>query len=433
MTESDPHHQNFPSLRSPSQAITHRLVAMTGRDPAEPHRVSTPLELLFDLTFVVTFGVAAAQLSHMLSAGHVGAGLIAFIYATFATCLAWINFTWFASAYDTDDWAFRLMTMVQMVGVLILALGLPDFFSSIEEGHRVDNAVLVMGYVVMRIALVGQWLRASRQDPARRAATLTYVMVILIAQAGWIGTVFLSTSVPVTLGIWTALAIFELSGPWLAERRGGATPWHPHHIAERYGLMAIIALGEGVVGTVATISAMVSDHGWSVDAALLALSGTLLTFGMWWMYFTLPAADVLHARRERAFWFGYGHMPVYGAIVATGSGLHTAAYYLQHHSVLGEVGTVLAVAIPVLLFMVLIFGLYGSLMRSVDLLHVAMIVGTALVLVGAVALAMGGVPMAPCLLVVSLAPMVGVLGFELFAHRHVSADLAATSKGQDSA
>jgi low temperature requirement protein LtrA len=48
---------------------------MSGRDPHEPHRVATPLELLFDLTFVIAFGVAASQLAHMLASGHVGAGL----------------------------------------------------------------------------------------------------------------------------------------------------------------------------------------------------------------------------------------------------------------------------------------------------------------------------------------------------------------------
>lgn len=411
---------------SDRQAAAHRLVPMRGRDPEEQHRASTPLELLFDLTFVVAFGVAASELAHMLSAGHVGAGIIAFGYATFAVCLAWINFTWFASAYDTDDWAFRLATMVQMVGVLILAMGLPAFFDSVAEGHRVDNAVLVVGYVVMRIALVGQWLRAARQDPQRRRAALTYAAVILVAQAGWIGTVFLHTPVPVTLGIWTVLGIFELAGPWLAETRAIRTPWHPHHIAERYGLMAIIALGEGVVGTVASLSAMVSDHGWSVDAVLLAVSGTVLTFGMWWMYFTLPTADVLHARRERSFWFGYGHLPIFGAIVATGSGLHTAAYFIQHHSDLGSVATVLAVAIPVLLYLALVFVLYTSLLRSVDVLHVVLVAAATAVLVTAVALAATGTPMAVCLLVVSLAPMMGVAGFELVAHRHVAADLAAT-------
>ncbi|MBN9636625.1 MAG: low temperature requirement protein A, partial [Actinobacteria bacterium] len=80
---------------------------MRGRDPHEKHRVATPLELLFDLTFVVAFGVAASELAHMLAAGHVGAGVTGFVFSTFAICLAWINFTWFASAYDTDDWVFR--------------------------------------------------------------------------------------------------------------------------------------------------------------------------------------------------------------------------------------------------------------------------------------------------------------------------------------
>jgi low temperature requirement protein LtrA len=59
----------------------------------------------------------------------------AFGLATFAICWAWINFSWFASAYDTDDWAFGLATMVQIVGVIILALGLPQVFRSIDQGQ----------------------------------------------------------------------------------------------------------------------------------------------------------------------------------------------------------------------------------------------------------------------------------------------------------
>ena len=95
---------------------------MAGRDPHETGRAATPLELLFDLTFVVAFGIAASQFAHLLAEGHVAAGLAAFFFAMFAVCWAWINFTWFASAYDTDDWVYRLTTMLQMVGVLILGL-----------------------------------------------------------------------------------------------------------------------------------------------------------------------------------------------------------------------------------------------------------------------------------------------------------------------
>lgn len=405
----------------------HRLTPMRGRDPHEKHRVSTPLELLFDLTFTVAFGVGASQLAHMLAAGHVGAGITAFVFATFAICLAWINFTWFASAYDTDDWVFRLMTMVEMVGVLVLALGLPAFFASVEAGRHVDNAVLVAGYVVMRIALVGQWLRAARQNPAGRSAALTYAVVVSVVQVGWIGTVFLPTPVPVTLGCWVLLALIELAGPIVAERRCGGTPWHAHHIAERYGLLAIIALGEGVVGTVATLSAMIGETGWSADVVLLAVAGTALTFGMWWVYFMVPAADVLHAHRERSFWFGYLHMPVFGAIVATGAGLDFAALTIQGHSALGPVGTVLAVVIPLGVYIALVYVMYVLMLRAADALHLVLVVLTAVVLAASVALAAAGVPMGVCLLVASLAPMVSVVGFEIIGHRHAAAALARST------
>src|ERR1043165_1504183 len=120
-----------------SQRTIHTAVRMGGRDPHESGRTATPLELLFDLTFVVAFGTAADELAHFLAADHVWDGIVGFAFATFAVSWAWINFSWFASAYDTDDWIYRLTTMVQMVGVLILALGLSDMFESLLHGGHV--------------------------------------------------------------------------------------------------------------------------------------------------------------------------------------------------------------------------------------------------------------------------------------------------------
>ena len=88
---------------------------MVGRDPHEEHRVATPLELLFDLTFATCFSFAASQFATEIAAGRYAAASIGFGFASFAICWAWINFAWFASAYDTDDWVYRLMTMLQMV------------------------------------------------------------------------------------------------------------------------------------------------------------------------------------------------------------------------------------------------------------------------------------------------------------------------------
>jgi low temperature requirement protein LtrA len=66
---------------------------MAGRDPDEQHRAATPLELLFDLTFVVAFGIAADQLAHYLAEDHIRTSLIAFGFVTFAITWAWINFS----------------------------------------------------------------------------------------------------------------------------------------------------------------------------------------------------------------------------------------------------------------------------------------------------------------------------------------------------
>lgn len=392
---------------------------MSGRDPNEEHRVATPLELLFDLTFVIAFGIAASEFAHQLSENHVGAGVLAFSFATFAVCWAWINFSWFASAYDTDDWIYRLMTMLQMVGVIIMALGFPPMFASIEHGEHVDTRVLAAGYVVMRIALVGQWLRAAKQDPERRSACLTYALWVTIAQAGWIAGTFVHTSIPMTFLMVAVLIGVETLGPVLAERKS-RTPWHPHHIAERYSLLTIIALGEGVVGTVASLSAVVTAQGWSFDAVFVVVAGVGLTFGMWWSYFVMPQGDLLHAYRERSFWFGYFHIVLFGAIVATGAGLHAAAYYIEHHSKLGSVETVLTVAVPVGVFIVSVYVLYMLMVRTVDAFHVVLLLLTAAVLGVAVWLAAAGISMANCLLVVTLAPMVTVVGYEVLGHKHAA-------------
>src|ERR1700748_3359496 len=98
---------------------------MVGRDPGEHDRVATPLELLFDLTFAACFGLVASQFATVLAAARYHAAVIGFAFASGAICWAWIGFSWFSSAYDTDDWIFRVATMVQMVGVLVLAIGIP--------------------------------------------------------------------------------------------------------------------------------------------------------------------------------------------------------------------------------------------------------------------------------------------------------------------
>jgi len=193
---------------------------------------------------------------------------------------------------------------------------------------------------------------------------------------------------------------------------------HPHHIAERYGLVIIIALGEGLIGTMASLSATTGPDGtgWSIEVATLGVSGTALTFGMWWVYFVVRSGDVLSARPERAFGWGYGHMVLFGATVGVGAGLHAAAYFIDGHSELTATGTLLCVAVPLAVYVVGVYALYAQLTRTFDPFHLWLLLGSAICLVGAVLLAPVGLGLATAVL--TLTPWVTVVGYEVVGHRH---------------
>src|SRR5699024_11038223 len=103
-----------------------RRAGMVPRDPNEPGRGSTSLELFLGLVLAAAVGLASASFRSAVLHGGLGASLAGYAMVFFAIWWAWMNFTWCASAYDCDDAAYRVTTLIQMAGVLILAAGVPD-------------------------------------------------------------------------------------------------------------------------------------------------------------------------------------------------------------------------------------------------------------------------------------------------------------------
>jgi low temperature requirement protein LtrA len=320
---------------------------MVARPTDEAHRSATVLELFFDLCFVVAVAQAADALHHEVSDGHVGNGVVGYITLFFAIWWAWMNFTWFASAYDTDDVAYRLTTLVQIAGALILAAGVPD---AMAGSHF---AVITLGYVVMRLAMVTQWLRAAAADPPHRRSCLRFAAGIAVVQLGWV----LRLLLPEGLGMagFLVLVAAELAVPIWAER-AAPTTWHPRHIAERYGLFTLIVLGECVLSSTLAIQSALEEDAVLADLATTAAGGLLTVFGMWWLYFNKEAAEFLTSLRAGITW-GYGHYLVFASAAAVGAGLAVNVDQVTHHAAIGARGSAAAFTIPVALFLLAVWAL----------------------------------------------------------------------------
>jgi low temperature requirement protein LtrA len=371
------------------------VVRMRARRIDEPGRVSSPLELLFDLTFVVAIASIVSQLAHAVAADHLGTALPNYLMVFFAIWWAWLNFTWFASAYDTDDVPYRLLTMLQMGGVLVLAAGVPSAF---EAG---DFTLITIGYFVMRIALVVQWLRAATQDPEGRSTALRYAIGISVVQALWIARLFIVQGWPfgAQIAVFVVLALCEMSVPIWAERPG-MTNWHPHHVAERYSLFTIIVLGESVLASSVSVQSVVSAGSSSGEFVLLAASGLALLFGLWWVYFLEPAHEGLERNRDWSYFWGYGHYVIFASLAALGAGLEVSVEAIGHHLEAPAIVVAYAIAIPVAVFLVAMWVLYRPLIRP-TVIPVALSLGAAVVIL-LLPLLTGVLPLAGVVLAITI-------------------------------
>ncbi|MGK5679540.1 low temperature requirement protein A [Actinoplanes sp. URMC 104] len=324
------------------------LTPMRARPTDEPHRVATPLELFFDLCFVVAVSQAAVPLHHAVAEGHVLVAVRGFLMVFFAIWWAWMNFTWFASAYDTDDDVYRITTLVQIAGALVLAAGVE------AASDHSDFTLITIGYVVMRLALVAQWLRAARSDPQRRDTAIRYAVGVTSVQVLWLLRLLLPAESAATVPVFVALALLEIAVPVWAERApGGPTTYHPHHIAERYGLFTLIVLGESVLAATVAFQDASAERG----LVALAISGIVIVFALWWIYFDRSAHRLLSSLRTSILW-GYGHYFIFASAAAVGAGLAVGVDHVTHHAEVSATLAAYAIAVPVACYLFFVWLLH---------------------------------------------------------------------------
>ncbi|MFG2128633.1 low temperature requirement protein A [Streptomyces sp. NPDC048751] len=326
------------------------LRRLTARGRGEAHRVASPLELFFDLCFVVAIAQAGVELVHSVAEGHAGQGVLDYAMVFFAIWWAWMNFTWFASAYDNDDVLYRVVTLFQIAGVLVLAAGVSRAF----EEH--DFVLVWLGYLIMRLAMSAQWLRAARSaEGAERATAVRYAVGVLVCQVGWLGLVVLPE--PARPWVFLAMVVVELCVPVYAER-DFSTSWHAHHIAERYGLFTIIVLGETIAAATVAVKSAADEHNALDELLPIAAGGLLIVFSAWWIYFVVPIHDHLRSSKQ-AFVWGYGHYLIFASAAAIGAGLEVAVEQAVGQAHISTRAASAAVTLPTALYLLAVWALHA--------------------------------------------------------------------------
>jgi low temperature requirement protein LtrA len=262
------------------------VVAATA--PSRPHRLSavlreearvTPLELFFDLVFVL----ALTQCTALMAADPTWQGLARGVLVLGVMWWSWVGYAWLTSVVDPEEGTVRLAMFGAMAAFLVVALCVPGAFG--------DEALLfACAYFGVRFAHIGLFVIASRDDPGLRHA------VAGLAVSTGIGTgllVLASFLDGVPQGaVWALALALDMGGPMLIDPSG----WRlePGHFAERHGLIVIIALGESIVAI-----GVGAEAGVTFGVAVAAVTGVAVAAAQWWLYFDVVAL-VAARRLERA-------------------------------------------------------------------------------------------------------------------------------------
>jgi low temperature requirement protein LtrA len=272
-------------------------------------RRATWLELFFDLCFVAAVAALANELAHDTTA----AGLLRFVALFVPVWWAWMEFTWFSTAWDNDDLFHRLSMLVAMLLGIVLAAGIPRTWHG-------DDTVFVLAYAGMQLLLVVMFLRVLPQAGEARRFAMRYLLTDLLGGAIWVASLAVPT--PGRYGMWALGMIVLLVGPVLAVRAYAGQPFDSRHIPERYGLFTIIVLGEGVVAVTAALSEVETFNTAAVVTAVLSFG---IAAAIWWTYFeTVTSTALSRERLGAAFLWGYGQFFAFSGIAAAAVGAELA-------------------------------------------------------------------------------------------------------------
>jgi low temperature requirement protein LtrA len=290
------------------RARTTRLSAVL----REGERVK-PLELFFDLVLVL----AITQCTTLMFEQHSWAGLGEGVLVLALIWWAWTGYAWLTSVLDPEEGAVRIAMFAAMAALLLVALSVPGAFVD-------DGLEFALAYSAVRAAHIALFFLASREDPGLRGSVFGLAAGASVACSLLVAGSFLD-SAGAQAAVWGLALAFDMGEPYVATARN----WRlvPEHLAERHGLIIIVALGESIVAL-----GVGAEAGLTIGVAAAAVLGVALVSELWWVYFDivmianvrrLVRAEPGREQNEMARdVYSYLHFPLTAGIIVTAYGLH---------------------------------------------------------------------------------------------------------------
>jgi len=271
----------------------------------------TPLELFFDLVFVL----ALTQCTALMASESSWRGLAEGLLVLAVLWWSWCGYAWLTSVVDPEEGAVRLVIFAAMAAFLVASLGVPHAFGR-------AGLLFASAYAFVRAAHLLLYGLASRDDPGLRRSVVGLALSTGIGVGLLIAAAF--ATIDLRLGLWAVAVAFDMGGPFVF----GVAGWRlvPGHFAERYGLIVLIAIGESIVAI-----GVAGQTRLDVGVVLAAVLGTAIAAALWWLYFDVVAlaaerrlSRAAVGREQNAIArdsYSYIHFPMIAGIALTAVGL----------------------------------------------------------------------------------------------------------------
>jgi len=271
----------------------------------------TPLELFFDLVFVLALTQCTVLMADPATWGNLLRGLLVLGVLWWS----WVGYAWLTSVVNPEEGSVRLAMFAAMAAFLVAGLCVPRAFGA-------DAVAFACAYAVVRSAHIALFVLASRDDAQLRKSVVGLAASTAIGVGLLVAAALASGDARVAL--WGVALVLDLGGPFLF----GAEGWKlmPGHFAERHGLIVIIALGESIVAI--GLGAKSNVDGEIVAAAVL---GVVVAAALWWVYFDVTAiaaelrlANAKEGREQNEIArdsYSYLHFPLVAGVALMAVGL----------------------------------------------------------------------------------------------------------------